>query len=114
MTTYSERLRDMEARHAVAPKREYLSNAEYAKLKGALTRAKNSGDDQKVLTAVEKAVERFDATSWPDNWSSWRRALEDASQDARMTAHNADADEYERLMALSDELYAASMVLFRF
>jgi hypothetical protein len=114
MTTYTERLRDVEARQAAAPKREYLSNAEYAKLKGALTRAKNSGDGRKVLAAVEKAVERFDATIWPDSWASWRIALEDASQDARMAAHDADADEYDRLMALSDELYAASHILFRF
>ena len=112
--SYTERLRAIETARAAAPKREYITNAEYAKLKAALTRAKNTGDPERVLRAVEAAVEVFDSKIWPDDWSSWRIALEDASQAARMRAHRiAVDDEYDRLMELSEELHAASLILFR-
>lgn len=102
--SYTDQLREEEARQAAAPKREYLSNKEYSSLKAALTRAKNSDSPKKVLATVEKAVSRFDETTWPDDWSLWRIALEDASHDARQQGFN----------ALSQELYAASLMLFRF
>jgi hypothetical protein len=101
--SYTEELRALQARQAAQPPREYLPKGEYAKLKSALTKATNSGDGRKVLAAVEHAVDRFNETMWPDNWSSWRIALEDAASKARYQ----DKDD-----ALADELYAASIILF--
>lgn len=48
------------------------------KHKAALTRAKNSGDPEKVVAAVEKAFADFDAGMWPDNWHLWEIAKRDA------------------------------------
>jgi len=101
--TYTEQLAAMEAREAARPPRQYLSNDEYRQLKASLTRAKNSESPKKVLAAVEKAVERFNATTWPDDWSMWRIALEDAACDARQMGFG----------VLAQELHAASLVLFR-
>jgi hypothetical protein len=114
MNTYREQLARQEALRASLPKREYITNQEYAKLKSALTRAKNSGDPARVLKAVEAAVDVFNQKIWPDDWAMWRIALEDASQQAKSSAARASIrdGEYERLMTLSDELYAASLVLF--
>ena len=54
-----------------------------AQQKAALTRAKNSGDPEKVVLACQKAVREWNADhpcagAWPDHWSSWQRALDDA------------------------------------
>lgn len=101
--TYAEQLREQQARQAAAPKREYLSKEEYAQLRSALTSAKKSGDGSQVLSVVEYAVKRFNETIWPDDWATWRIALQDAASDARYKHNN---------HALAEELYAASMVLF--
>ena len=56
-----------------------MAQREMPKLKGALTRAQKSGDPLKVLDAVERALDAFDRFgAWPDNWSLWRRAFDDA------------------------------------
>lgn len=113
MSTYREQLRQQEAVRASLPRREYITKEEYRKLKSALTRAKNSGDPKKVLAAVENAVAVFNAKIWPDDWALWRIALEDASSAARMAARGSNEDEYQQLLAISDELHAASCILFR-
>lgn len=51
---------------------------ELPKLKAALTRAKNSGDPQKVIDLVDRAFARFDEIGWPDNWHTFNIAREDA------------------------------------
>lgn len=113
--SYSEQLRAQNAREAARPKRQYLTGPEYSRLKSELTRAKNSGDGQRVLRAVAKAVERFNATTWPDAWSTWRIALEDAARATEVKARDTyDYDEQDRLEELARELHAASLVLFRF
>lgn len=55
-------------------------NAIVRKHKSALTRAKNSGDQQKVIDACDAAFACFDEPGmiWPDNWSLWQRAKDDA------------------------------------
>lgn len=50
----------------------------YAAQKSALTRAVNSGDPNKVLAACRKAVAEWNENYWPDDWSRWQRALDDA------------------------------------
>lgn len=56
------------------------ANKEFRQQKSALTRAINSGDREKVLLACAKAVREWNqpARAWPDNWSRWQRALDDA------------------------------------
>lgn len=50
-----------------------------AQQKAALTRAINSGDPNKVVLACRKAVQEWDEIgAWPDHWSRWQRALDDA------------------------------------
>jgi hypothetical protein len=46
--------------------------------KAALTRARNSGDREKVLVACAKAVREWDELgAWPDDWNAWQIALDD-------------------------------------
>lgn len=56
----------------------YIDNATHRRLKSRLTRAKNSGDPNKVLAEVKNAVETWGTHAWPDDWSHWKRAAEDA------------------------------------
>jgi hypothetical protein len=52
---------------------------EYPRQRAALTRAKNSGDPDKVVLACAAAVKAWDEIGcWPDSWSSWQIALDDA------------------------------------
>lgn len=48
--------------------------------RAALTRAENSGDPDKVVIACRNAVRewRKPGAMWPDDWSRWQRALDDA------------------------------------
>jgi len=57
---------------------EYITNADYRRQKSALTRAINSGDPLKVLDTVEKTLDEWHGKAWPDAWSRWRNAVEDA------------------------------------
>jgi hypothetical protein len=53
---------------------------EFPKQKAALTRAKSSGDPQKVLAACRSAVKVWDEIgAWPDAWHTWNIALHDAA-----------------------------------
>jgi len=46
--------------------------------KAALTRARNSGDREKVLLTCAKAVREWNEIgAWPDNWSAWQCAIDD-------------------------------------
>lgn len=54
--------------------------AEYKKLKSALTKAEKSGDPEKLLAEAERGLSRFEATgAYPDDWSRWERAKDDAT-----------------------------------
>ena len=56
----------------------YVTKPEFTRQKARLTRAKNSGDPLAVLAAVEKTLDEWSGKAWPDAWSRWRRALDDA------------------------------------
>ena len=43
----------------------------------ALTRAKRSGDPAKVVAAVRGARETFERHGFPDQWPTWRIAVDD-------------------------------------
>jgi hypothetical protein len=46
--------------------------------KAALTRARKSGDRDRMIETCAKAVREWDEIgAWPDNWSTWQRALDD-------------------------------------
>lgn len=57
---------------------------ELPKLRAALTRAINSNDPNKVKETVTKAFARFDVIGYPDQWSNWERAKDDAEFALRM------------------------------
>jgi hypothetical protein len=65
-----------------APKPDYKAcKPIFARQKGALTRAVNSKDPEKVILTCTKTVREwskppFDG-AWPDHWSHWQRALDD-------------------------------------
>lgn len=47
--------------------------------KAALTRAVKTKDPEKVAQVCKAAVAEWDACgAWPDDWSNWQRALDDA------------------------------------
>jgi hypothetical protein len=53
----------------------------HSKTRAALTRAINSKDPLKVYRACVAAVEQWETLldhRWPDDWSRWQRALDDA------------------------------------
>lgn len=49
----------------------------YSAQKAALTRAVKSGDAVKIERAVRKARAEW-GDAWPDDWSRWMRAADDA------------------------------------
>jgi hypothetical protein len=55
-----------------------LTQAELTKLRGNLTRAKNSKDPKKVIRVCDAALARFEEVGFPDCWSNWERAKQDA------------------------------------
>lgn len=47
--------------------------------KAALTRAKKTGDPEKIAQACVKAMNEWDEIGcWPDDWNLWQIALNDA------------------------------------
>ena len=59
------------------------SNKLFKAQKSALTRAVKSGDKDKVIAAVRKAVSEWNGPifdgAWPDDWHRWNIALRDAT-----------------------------------
>lgn len=54
--------------------------------RSALTRAVNGGIHLKVIACVNKAFNEFDRLGWPDDWSDWQRARDDAQAALRRIA----------------------------
>jgi hypothetical protein len=72
--------------HARADRRARATRVDYDALnrmvprqRAALTRAINTGDRDKVIVAVQKAVREWNqpGVTWPDDWSRWQRAVDD-------------------------------------
>lgn len=60
----------------------------------ALTRAKNSGDPLKVITACRAARTDFERVGYPDQWPTWTCALADLqTNDASAEVCQAAQDE---------------------
>lgn len=60
-----------------------LTQQEHRNLKSKLTRAINSGDADTIERTVTEAFAIFDAKGYPDDWSRWTRARDDARLKAR-------------------------------
>lgn len=56
------------------------ANKLFRKQKSALTRAVNKKDKEAIVKACREAVAEWDKPNmaWPDSWSNWQRALDDA------------------------------------
>ena len=67
---------------AYVPPDYKTANKVFSKQKGKLTRAINSGDPDKVILACRDAVRDWGQPpfngAWPDAWSRWQNALDDA------------------------------------
>ena len=55
-----------------------LTQKEYSNLKSRLTRAINSKDPKKIIDAANYADVIFESKGFPDDWSRWQRAKDDA------------------------------------
>jgi hypothetical protein len=49
----------------------------HAQQKAGLTRAINSGKSERVIKEINRAVEEWNQTYWPDDWADWQRAHDD-------------------------------------
>lgn len=47
-------------------------------LKAALTKAKKSKNPQRIIDTVNRAMDRFEIIGYPDDWTTWTRAADDA------------------------------------
>lgn len=76
------RLREQARARAYVPPDYAGAQAAFTKQKAALTRAVKSGDASKVVTVCRDAVAAWGRApfngAWPDDWSRWQRALDDA------------------------------------
>lgn len=55
-----------------------LTQRQYRAMKSSLTRSINTGDPRRVLATTSKAMAIFEDQGYPDDWSRWQRAAEDA------------------------------------
>lgn len=68
--------------------RSLLSKKEYGRLKGNLTRARNTGDPVKVVATCRDAFDVFEHFGHPDDWHRWLRAEQDAIEELRRDAYS--------------------------
>lgn len=54
------------------------SQKNYLSAKRKLALAKTSGTPDRIIKTVVEAVASFNTHGWPDSWSDWRRAYDDA------------------------------------
>jgi hypothetical protein len=66
-----------------------LTEREFVILKARLTRAKNSGDPEKVIAETKHAFAIFEEKGYPDAWNNWRIAEEDARLELCRKHHGA-------------------------
>lgn len=55
-----------------------FNQKEHKRLKGRLTRAINSEDPKKIMDEAQAGMLAFEDIGFPDNWSRWQRAYDDA------------------------------------
>ena len=55
-----------------------LTQKEYRSLKTKLTKALNEKSTEKIIVECRKALSIFEEKGFPDDWSRWQRAMDDA------------------------------------
>ena len=55
-----------------------LTQREYVNLKRRLTRVLNEKDSKKIVAECRRAFHIFESKGFPDDWSKWQRAIDDA------------------------------------
>ena len=50
----------------------------YSQQKAALTRALNTGSEERVVAEAKRVLAEW-GQAWPDDWSRWQRALDDVA-----------------------------------
>lgn len=75
----------------------YLNKQQFSSAKARLTRAKNSGDPQRIIDVVDAQFREWDDGdyAYPDCWHNWQRARMDAEMALRYNLTPG-----QRLMAL--------------
>lgn len=63
-----------------------LTPAEYANLKNKLAQAVRAKDHDRVIEAAREATAIFEEKGYPDDWTRWQRAREDAELAKHMAA----------------------------
>lgn len=63
-----------------------LTQKEFSQLKTQLTKAVKSGNHARIIQVCNKAFDVFEQKGYPDNWSNWQRARDDAEFAARLRA----------------------------
>lgn len=56
-----------------------LTQKEFVNLKSRLTRVVNGKDNDKIIAEVDRALAIFEEKGYPDSWSNWERAKDDAT-----------------------------------
>jgi hypothetical protein len=55
-----------------------LTQKEFVQLKTQLTKAIKSGNHARIIEVCDTAFAIFEQKGYPDNWSNWQRAKDDA------------------------------------
>ena len=55
-----------------------LTQREYVNLKRRLTIVLNEKNSEKIVAECRRAFHIFDSKGFPDDWSRWQRAMDDA------------------------------------
>jgi hypothetical protein len=56
-----------------------LTQAEFTTLKSKLTRVLKSKNNDAIIAECNRAMAIFEQKGYPDNWSNWERAKDDAT-----------------------------------
>jgi len=56
-----------------------LTKGEYRGAKSRLTRAQKTNNPETILKVAKKCLALFEEKGYPDDWSNWQRAADDAS-----------------------------------
>lgn len=78
------------------------AQANYISRKRKLALAKASGDPDQIIRTCTEAAQSFARLGWPDSWSDWRRAYDDA-----LFAKQRKGERVQALIEAGDRLFNA-------
>jgi hypothetical protein len=77
---------------------------EYSKRKAKLKKLVKAEKWQEVVAEAEDALAYFEKTGFPDDWSDWERAKEDAQQKIKRTSQPSESNDLEALSELRGQI----------